>query len=40
MHLENLYMEGNFSVREGIVIDTINGGIGFRNHTVPVRPSL
>jgi hypothetical protein len=38
--LENVFMDGKLEVREGVVIDAINGGIGFRNHTVPVKPNL
>lgn len=38
--LESVFLDGNFIVREGIVVDAINGGIGFRNHTVPIDPAI
>jgi hypothetical protein len=38
--LESLLFEQGPQLREGLIIDPINGGIGFRNHTVPTEPSL
>ena len=38
--LEHIYFSEKFEVREGVVIDTINGGIGFRNHTVPASSNV
>ncbi|KAK3331859.1 hypothetical protein B0T19DRAFT_472860 [Cercophora scortea] len=29
-----------YHVKEGIIIDSIDGGIGFRNHTVPTNPVM
>ncbi|PHH74884.1 hypothetical protein CDD80_2766 [Ophiocordyceps camponoti-rufipedis] len=33
--LESLMLRTGFHVVEGLIVDTVNGGIGFRNHTVP-----
>ena len=32
----SLILDDDFEVVEGLIVDTKNGGIGFRNHTVPV----
>lgn len=33
--LESLIPRNGFHVVEGLIVDTVNGGIGFRNHTLP-----
>jgi hypothetical protein len=38
--LESVVLLDSIVVREGVIIDTVNGGIGFRNHTVPVEPTI
>jgi hypothetical protein len=38
--LESVVLLDSIDVREGVIIDTVNGGIGFRNHTVPVGPAI
>jgi hypothetical protein len=38
--LEDFTMAEKFELREGIIIDGVNGGIGFRNHTVPIEPLI
>jgi hypothetical protein len=38
--LDSVFLLDDFEVREGVVIDAIKGGVGFRNHTVPVAPVL
>jgi hypothetical protein len=38
--LEKLIMSDHIVLREGLVIDMSNGGIGFRNHTVPTQPVM
>lgn len=35
---ESLILKDQVSVVEGLVVDTKAGGIGFRNHTVPINP--
>jgi hypothetical protein len=37
--LDSVLFGDKLDLREGVIIDGINGGIGFRNHTVPVGPS-
>ncbi|PGH13524.1 hypothetical protein AJ80_06274 [Polytolypa hystricis UAMH7299] len=34
-HLETLLLNDAFDIVEGLVVDTKNGGIGFRHHTTP-----
>lgn len=34
-YISRITSELGYLVREGIVVDTLNGGVGFRNHTVP-----
>ncbi|RDA91144.1 hypothetical protein CP533_0433 [Ophiocordyceps camponoti-saundersi (nom. inval.)] len=34
-NVESVLSDEGYSIVEGLVVDTINGGIGFRNHTVP-----
>ena len=36
--LDSLVLEDSVRLVEGLVVDTISGGIGFRNHTVPQPP--
>ncbi|ERF68133.1 hypothetical protein EPUS_08199 [Endocarpon pusillum Z07020] len=38
--LEKLVLLDKIVVREGIVADLVNGGVGFRNHTVPSTPRM
>ena len=38
--VESLVLLDQVINREGIVADLVNGGVGFRNHTVPTRPRL
>ncbi|KAJ5161172.1 hypothetical protein N7492_006564 [Penicillium capsulatum] len=38
--LQPLVLEDGIQVVEGLVVDTKHGGIGFRNHTVPVSADL
>lgn len=38
--LENVILNDKVEIREGVVIDGQNGGIGFRNHTVPMYPEM
>jgi hypothetical protein len=33
--LESSILDNKYKVIEGLIVDAINGGIGFRNHTVP-----
>jgi hypothetical protein len=40
IQLEDFTMAEKFELREGIIIDAINGAIGFRNHTVPIEPFM
>lgn len=35
---ESLILNDQVNVVEGLVVDTKTGGIGFRNHTVPINP--
>lgn len=35
---QSLILDYGYSIVEGLVVDTIDGGIGFRNHTVPANP--
>lgn len=35
---ESLIIQGQVKIVEGLVVDANVGGIGFRNHTVPVNP--
>jgi hypothetical protein len=35
---ESLILADDFVIREGVVADMVNGGIGFRNHTIPTNP--
>lgn len=34
--LQSFALEDNYVVVEGLVVDAKNGGVGFRNHTIPV----
>ena len=34
--MQSLLLENNVRPIEGLVVDTVNGSIGFRNHTVPI----
>lgn len=38
--LQSFMLEADFHPIEGVIVDTVNGGIGLRNHTVPVGLSL
>jgi hypothetical protein len=38
--LESLVLLEKLEAREGVIVDAVNGGIGFRNHTVPVKPQM
>ncbi len=33
--IQNLFLDGDFHLVEGLIADTLNGGVGFRNHTIP-----
>ncbi|KAH8891705.1 hypothetical protein GQ53DRAFT_865652 [Thozetella sp. PMI_491] len=33
--IQNLFLDGSFHLVEGLVVDILNGGLGFRNHTIP-----
>ena len=35
--LQSLLLDGKYRVVEGLVVDTNLGGIGFRNHTIPIQ---
>jgi hypothetical protein len=35
--LQSLILDNKLGLIEGLVVDTINGGVGFRNHTIPVQ---
>ncbi len=37
-YIGHLVLESGYHVREGVIIDAINGGLGFRNHTAPASP--
>src|SRR3569833_2891687 len=39
-YINQVVLDPGNSVKEGIVIDSIRGGIGFRNHTVPTSPRM
>jgi len=34
--MESLVLNNTFQPVEGLIVDTVNSGIGFRNHTVPL----
>ena len=34
--MESLVLRGNIQPVEGLLVDSVTGGIGFRNHTIPV----
>lgn len=36
--LSNLILDDNIQPVEGLIVDMVSGGIGFRNHTGPVKP--
>jgi hypothetical protein len=38
--IESLVLLDEIAVVEGLIVDEINGGIGFRNHTIPTHPSM
>ena len=38
--LETFLLDNQYRVIEGLIIDTVNGGIGFRNHTLPIGLEL
>jgi hypothetical protein len=38
--VEKLVLLDKIVVREGIIADLVNGGVGFRNHTVPTTPRM
>ena len=38
--LESVLLDGSIEAREGIILDLVKGGIGFRNHTVPIQPQM
>jgi hypothetical protein len=38
--VESLVLLDRIVVREGIIADLVNGGVGFRNHTVPTKPRM
>jgi hypothetical protein len=40
IQLEDFNLADKFELREGIIVDGVNGGIGFRNHTVPIKPLM
>lgn len=33
--ISSLVMENNLQVVDGLIVDALNGGVGFRNHTIP-----
>ena len=37
---ETFLLDDQYRVIEGLIVDTINGGIGFRNHTLPTELEL
>ncbi|KAK5654917.1 hypothetical protein OQA88_6673 [Cercophora sp. LCS_1] len=39
-HLDSFILENRYKLAEGLVIDAKIGGIGFRNHTIPVGMTL
>lgn len=38
-HLESFSLQGGYRTVEGLVVDSKNGGVGFRNHTLPENHS-
>ena len=38
--LETILLDNQYRLVEGLIIDTMNGGIGFRNHSVPLELEL
>ena len=38
--LETMLLDNRYLLIEGLVVDAMNGGIGFRNHTVPIELEL
>ena len=38
--MQNLLLNTNFTIVEGLIVDPNNGGVGFRNHTIPVGLQL
>lgn len=39
-YLQTIILNNKIEAIEGLIIDTVTGGIGFRNHTVPVTSGL
>lgn len=38
--LQSFLLDDQYRVIEGLIVDTINGGIGFRNHSLPIEMQL
>jgi hypothetical protein len=38
--LATFILDDQYSIVEGLVVDSVNGGLGFRNHTIPVGLEL
>ena len=38
--LETFLLDGQYRIIEGLIVDAVNGGIGIRNHTVPIGLDL
>lgn len=38
--MQNLLLNTNFTIVEGLIVDPNNGGVGFRNHTIPIGLQL
>jgi hypothetical protein len=39
LYVQQLVLDTGYIVREGIIVDLDHGGVGFRNHTVPISTS-
>ncbi|CAI6341251.1 unnamed protein product [Periconia digitata] len=39
-HLQQVLLNNNWEIYEGLIVDTKDGGIGFRNHTIPATQLL
>lgn len=38
--LQTMLLDNSYRLIEGLIVDSINGGVGFRNHTGPVQMAL
>ncbi|KAF9891491.1 hypothetical protein FE257_003958 [Aspergillus nanangensis] len=36
--IQQVFLEDGYPIVEGLVVDAVNGGVGFRNHSIPTSP--